>query len=109
MASALCKSPSIDPRFACFRLSIRASGIHGRGVFAAEPIPPRRKVIEYTGERIGRRGPSAAGMAGSRICSRSTTIGPWMARWAGAAEIINDCCVPILSGCIIRRGHIAVY
>jgi len=55
MPSALLKSPAIDPRFACFRLAIRESKIHRRGVYAEEPIPARRKVIEYTGERISRR------------------------------------------------------
>ena len=47
--------PRIDRRFAVFRLEVRRSPIHRWGVFAAEPIPPRRKVIEYTGERISRR------------------------------------------------------
>jgi len=47
--------PVIDPRRACFRLQIARSGIHGWGVYAAQPIPARRKVIEYTGQRIGRR------------------------------------------------------
>jgi len=35
-----------------FRLQVRRSRIHRRGVFAAEPIPAHRKVIEYAGERI---------------------------------------------------------
>jgi len=55
MGSVLIKTPAIDPRYAQFRLSIRESRIHRRGVYAEEPIPPRRKVIEYTGERISRR------------------------------------------------------
>ena len=45
----------MDPCFARFRLQLRRSPIHRWGVYAAEPIPPRRKVIEYTGERISRR------------------------------------------------------
>ena len=55
MGSVLIKTPAIDPRYAQFRLSIRESRIHRRGVYAGEPIPARRKVIEYTGERISRR------------------------------------------------------
>ena len=55
MATALIKSPELDPRRMCFKLAIRESRIHRRGVYACEPIPPRRKVIEYTGERISRR------------------------------------------------------
>lgn len=34
------------------RLSLRRSGIHGRGVFAREPIPAGTRLIEYRGERI---------------------------------------------------------
>lgn len=33
-------------------LSARASGIHGRGVYAREPIPAGTRIIEYRGERI---------------------------------------------------------
>ena len=34
------------------RLIARRSGIHGRGLFAREPIPAGTRLIEYTGERI---------------------------------------------------------
>ena len=44
--------PKIDPRYARFRMRIGPSSIHQVGVFAAERIPARRKVIEYTGERV---------------------------------------------------------
>ena len=48
---------AMKPRFvdgtnAPFLLAIRRSRIHRLGVFAAEAIPSRRKVIEYSGERI---------------------------------------------------------
>lgn len=33
-------------------LSLRRSGIHGRGVFARVPIPAGTRIIEYKGERI---------------------------------------------------------
>lgn len=33
-------------------LALRRSGIHGRGVFAREPIPAGTRIIEYAGERI---------------------------------------------------------
>ena len=49
------KTPAINPKFANFKLILRDSGIHGVGVYAGEKIPPGRKVIEYTGERISRR------------------------------------------------------
>jgi len=48
-------TPKIDERYASFRLKIKPSKIHRWGVFALEDIPARRKVMEYTGERISRR------------------------------------------------------
>lgn len=47
------RNPRIDDRYSCFVLRVADSPIHGLGVFAAEDIPAGRKVIEYTGERIG--------------------------------------------------------
>jgi SET domain-containing protein len=44
----------IAPRGSTFRLLIRRSPIQGLGVFAAERIPPRRKVMEYTGALFSR-------------------------------------------------------
>ena len=45
-------TPQIDAKKANFRLEARRSKIHRWGVFAMEHIPARRRVIEYTGERI---------------------------------------------------------
>ncbi len=38
-----------------FRLNLKSSKIHRWGIYAGEPIPKGKKVIEYTGERISRR------------------------------------------------------
>ena len=38
-----------------FRLRVSKSKIHRWGIYAEEDIPARRKMIEYTGERISRR------------------------------------------------------
>jgi len=46
------RSQPIDPPVSRFRLQIRRSRIHGRGVFAREIIPPRKVIIEYAGDRI---------------------------------------------------------
>jgi len=47
------RSPAIvRPRGAVFLLRISPSRIDRLGVFADQDIPPRRKVIEYTGQRI---------------------------------------------------------
>lgn len=48
-------SPVVDEKFACFKLHVGASAIHRWGIYAGERIPPKRKIIEYTGERISRR------------------------------------------------------
>jgi tetratricopeptide (TPR) repeat protein len=46
---------TINPDRARFQLIVGPSAISRLGVFAEEPIPARRRVIEYTGERIDRR------------------------------------------------------
>ncbi len=38
-----------------YKLIIRASKIHGQGLFAAEDIPANKYLIEYTGEVVTRR------------------------------------------------------
>jgi uncharacterized protein len=106
MPSALVKSPQIDPRYTCFKLAIRTSKIHRRGVYALEPIPPRRKVIEYTGERISRRETKRRG--DGPITYLFTLDDYWTLDGAfggSGAEIINHSCDPNLSSCILK-GHI---
>ncbi|MBV8731896.1 MAG: SET domain-containing protein-lysine N-methyltransferase [Acidobacteriia bacterium] len=106
MATALVKSPYIDPRFACFRLTIRESKIHRRGVYALERIPKGRKVIEYTGERISRRETKKRGQGS--ITYLFTLDDYWTIDGAiggSGAEIINHSCEPNLYTRIVR-GHI---
>jgi SET domain-containing protein len=96
--------PRIDPQFAKYQMRIGRSRIHRLGVFATEKIPPRRKVIEYTGERLTqlqakrrwlrqwrRKGPK-------RYCLFEVN-----ARWVvdgamggSGAELINHSCQPNL-------------
>jgi uncharacterized protein len=106
MPSALVKVPAIDPRHACFRLAIRKSRIHRYGVYALEPIPPRRKVIEYTGERIGRRETKRRG--DGKYTYLFTLDEYWTIDGAvggSGAEIINHSCDPNLRS-MIFKGHI---
>lgn len=49
------ETPQVDPRHARFKLDIAPSAIHRWGLYAGERIPAKRKIIEYTGERISRR------------------------------------------------------
>jgi len=106
MSTVLIDSPSINPKYACFKLSIRQSRIHRRGVYAEEAIPAGRKVIEYTGERISRRETKRRG--DGDITYLFTLDAYWTVDGAfggSGAEIINHSCQPNLRSCVIR-GHI---
>ena len=99
-------TPRIDPRYAAFAMEVRPSLIHRWGVFAQERIPARRKVIEYTGERISRRETKR------RSERRHVYLFELDAYWAldgatggSGAELINHCCEPNL-GSMILKGHI---
>ena len=105
MATALVQAPRIDLRFACFELSIRYSKIHRYGVYAEERIPARRKVIEYTGERLNRRQAKARDgeytylFAVDRYWTLDGAVG------GSGAEIINHSCDPNLISRVMK-GHI---
>ena len=106
MATALVRSPAIDPRYSRFELVIRESRIHRRGVYTQECIPARQKVIEYTGERISRRETKRRG--GGSLTYLFTLDGYWNIDGAvggSGAEIINHSCDPNLYAWILR-GHI---
>jgi SET domain-containing protein len=106
VATALVKSPVIDPRYACFRMEIRESRIHRRGVYALERIPARRKVIEYTGERINRRETKRRG--GGSVTYLFTLDDYWTLDGAvggSGAEIINHSCDPNIYT-MVFKGHI---
>jgi SET domain-containing protein len=106
MPSALVQAPKIDTRHTSFRLAIRRSRIHRYGVYALEPIPARRKVIEYTGERISRRETKRRG--DGKYTYLFTLDDYWTIDGAvggSGAEIINHSCDPNLRSTIIR-GHI---
>lgn len=47
--------PKLEPSACRFQLRVARSRIHRWGIFAAEAIPARRRVIEYTGQHIGFR------------------------------------------------------
>ena len=100
------ETPKIDPRYACFQISLRESPIHRHGVYAAEPIPARRKVIEYTGERISRRETRRRGFG------TETYLFALDAYWTidgsvggSGAQFINHSCQPNLQAWICK-GHI---
>jgi len=99
--------PKIDPRYARFRMSIGPSRIHKTGVFAAERIPARRKVIEYTGERVN---PVEAyrRIKGAKRTYVFTVDKFWNVDGVvggSGAEFINHSCDPNLKSRIVA-GHV---
>ncbi|MBZ5575062.1 MAG: SET domain-containing protein-lysine N-methyltransferase [Acidobacteriia bacterium] len=106
MASLLVVTPLIDPRHTPFRLSIRESAIHQRGVYAEERIAAHRKVIEYTGEKIGRRETKRRGQG--TLTYLFTLDDYWTVDGSvggSGAEIINHSCNANLRSSIFK-GHI---
>jgi uncharacterized protein len=112
MTSARLRPRPIDPPVSRFRLEVRRSGIQGRGVFAREPIPRRRLVIEYAGERItmkeARRRHRERGCP-ERVCFARLNRYWFIDAWRGnGAEFVNHSCDPNLYA-TIQRGHIFYY
>jgi uncharacterized protein len=106
MATAPVKAPTIDPRYACYKLAIRQSRIHHRGVYALERIPAGRKVIEYTGEKISRRETARRGQGDLTYLFTLDKYWTIDGAFGGSgAEIINHSCEPNLYTRICR-GHI---
>jgi SET domain-containing protein len=88
-------------------MRLARSKIHRWGVFATEFIPARRKVIEYTGEKISRR--ETKRRADAREFTYLFTLDPYWtidgAVGGSGAEYINHSCDPNLTSKIIK-GHI---
>jgi len=101
------KVPQIDERYAKFRLKLARSRIHRWGIYAEEPIPPNRKVIEYTGERISRietkRRANSTDLIYLFTLDAYWTIDGSVG--GSGAEYINHSCEPNLASRILR-GHI---
>jgi len=85
-----------------FKLRVSGSRIHRLGVFAAEDIPARTRVIEYRGRRLTRR--QACEVFRERLVSRSPHL-HYLARldsyWTidgavggSGAEFVNHSCDP---------------
>ena len=88
-----------------------ASPIHRWGVYAGEAIPARRKVIEYTGEKLNRRETKRREMEG-RATGALHYIFALTDYWnldgavgGSGAEFINHSCEPNLVSRIVK-GHI---
>ncbi len=87
-------------------MRLARSKIHRWGVYAEERIPARRKVIEYTGERISRR--ETKRRAESDLNYLFTLDKYWTIDGAvggSGAEFINHSCDPNLYAQVMK-GHI---
>ena len=100
--------PTINEDYTNFKLRIKPSKIHRWGVYAGEDIPARRKVIEYTGERISRRETRRRSDEQGRLIYLFTLDNYWTLDGAvggSGAEYINHCCDPNIVT-VIRNAHI---
>jgi uncharacterized protein len=108
--------PSIDPRYACFRLRVGPSRIDRFGVYACEAIPRGRKVIEYTGRILTLRRFNREFERKHHGCPPRRLYGMQLApqlvvdasRQGCGAEYINHSCQPNL---FVRRhgGHALLF
>ncbi len=94
------KKATIRQELASYRLTVAPSRIHRFGVFAGEAIPSGDRIIEYTGERVGR------GVWIERT-TRRTYLLRMSKYWCidgsvggSGAELINHCCEP---NCVFER------
>ena len=107
MADELIHKPKLDPKASKFALKFRRSRIHRFGVFAMEDISKRKRVIEYTGERISRH------VISRRLEGEFTYIFMLDSYWGidgavngSGAEIINHSCEPNLEAHIVTGCRI---
>jgi hypothetical protein len=101
-------APTVNERYACFKLSIKPSGIHRWGLYTEEFIPKRRKVIEYTGERINRRETRKRSDEQASMIYLFTLDSYWTLDGSvggSGAEYINHSCDPSIKT-LITKGHI---
>lgn len=99
--------PEINPRYACFRLRVSESKIHRWGVYAGERIPAKRKVIEYTGERISRKETKRRAES-TDLIYLFTVDSYWCLDGSvggSGAEYVNHSCDPNLRAWVFK-GHI---
>ncbi|MBM3727051.1 MAG: SET domain-containing protein-lysine N-methyltransferase [Acidobacteria bacterium] len=107
MSAKAAEAPRIDPRYSRFKLRVAPSAIHRWGVYAEEFIPKRRKVIEYTGEKLNRKQAKVReaepGLHYLFILNPYWTIDG--AVGGSGAQFVNHCCDPNLWAWI-TRDHI---
>ena len=98
------ETPKVNPKFAKYKVEVRPSKIHRWGVYALEDIPAKRRVMEYTGERISRK---ETKIRAERPLNYIFTLNKY---WAldgsvggSGAEYINHCCDPNLYAWVFKE------
>lgn len=98
--------PKLNPKYCAFRLRISSSRIHRWGIYAEERIPPGRKIIEYTGEKINR---IETKRRGERTLHYLFTLDNYWtldgAVGGSGAEYMNHSCDPNVRAWVFK-GHI---
>lgn len=97
----------IDQKYANFGLKLAPSKIHRWGLYATEPIPNNRKVIEYTGQKISRKETKRRAES-TDLIYLFTLDSYWTIDGSvggSGAQYINHCCDPNLTARIVK-GHI---
>lgn len=96
--------PVLDPLFCSYKLKVAPSAIHRWGVFAEEFIPARRKIIEYTGEKVNRR---ETKRRAEGPLNYLFTLNPY---WCidgnvggSGAQYVNHCCDPNVYAWIVKE------
>lgn len=96
--------PVVNKKKTNFEIEAKRSPIHRWGLFAAEPIPARRRVIEYTGEPVTDE--EASNRTGRRLLYIFATGAKTMIDGAiggSGAEFINHSCDPNLYSVLEKR------
>jgi SET domain-containing protein len=95
--------PVLDSRYCNYKLRVAPSKIHRWGVYADEFIPARRKIIEYTGEKVSRRetkrrsqGPLNYLFTLNAYWCIDGNVG------GSGAQYVNHCCEPNVYAWIVK-------
>ncbi len=85
-------------------LAVKASGINGRGCFAAKTLRARRKIGEFVGEKISNREAARRVARGGKvmICEVGDGWSVDASRGGNATAYINHSCAP---NCFSRITH----
>ena len=99
------ETPKVNPKFAKYKVEVRPSKIHRWGVYALEDIPAKRRVMEYTGERISRRETKRRAEEQSSMIYLFTVDAYWCLDGAvggSGAERVNHSCDPNIVAEVVK-------